>query len=91
MFLAIVRNPDRDGVSPIPVPREAPVFCIDEPVVESFLLHEGGNPGSLGVLFDEILLNVGDLDEPTVEASINQRCLGAPAEGVAMLDCAARE
>lgn len=59
--------------------------------MESFLLHEGGNPCSLGVLFDELLLNVGDLDEPTVEASIDQRCLGSPAEGVAMLDSAARE
>ena len=59
--------------------------------METFLLNEGRNPGSLCVLFDQLLLNVGDFDEPAVEPSIDQGCLGTPAEGVAMLDCAARQ
>jgi hypothetical protein len=57
--------------------------------METFLLNEGGDPGRLCVFNEQIFLNVGDLNEPAIETSVDERGLRAPAEGVTMLDSSA--
>ena len=54
--------------------------------METSLLDESGHPASCLVKFDQAILNVSDLDEPAVEATIDKGSLTAPAEGIAMLD-----
>lgn len=85
-LFTVVRHPHRDGIAPVPVSGEAPVFGIDEPVVESFLLNEGRNPSSFGILFKKIFLDVSHFNEPTVKTPVDERGLGTPAEGVTMLN-----
>lgn len=54
-------------------------------------MDKARNPTSRLVELNKSLLDVSDLDEPTVKASVDKRCLRTPAEGVAMLDCAVGE
>ena len=54
--------------------------------MESLLLDSGRDPHCLLVLLNEVLLDIGHLDEPTVKASVDERGLRTPTEGVTMLD-----
>jgi len=54
--------------------------------MEALFLDERGYPLGCGVVLDDILFNISDLDEPAVEATVHKRSLTAPAEGVAMVD-----
>lgn len=51
-LLTIVTDPDGNRVAPVPVAREAPIASILEPVVETPLLDEAGDPASRLVQFD---------------------------------------
>jgi len=90
-FFAIVGNPDGDRVAPVSVPGEAPVAGVFQPVVEPLFLDESWNPLGGLVQFTESLLDICDLDEPTVEATVNERGLRSPAERITMLDGASGE
>mmetsp|Transcript_26727 Transcript_26727/g.33313 ORF Transcript_26727/g.33313 Transcript_26727/m.33313 type:complete len:503 (-) Transcript_26727:26-1534(-) len=84
-LLAVIRNPNRDWVTPEAVPGEAPVARVLQPVMEALFLDEAGDPAGGLVELDKALLDVGDLDEPAVEAAVDKGRLTAPAEGIAML------
>ena len=70
-LLAVIADPDRNRISPVPVTGEAPIARVLEPVVETLLLNEAWHPASRFVQLDQALLDIGDLDEPTVEATIH--------------------
>jgi len=74
-FLSIIGDPDRNGISPVSVSGEAPVFSINKPVVESLFLDERRNPGASLIVLNELFLNVGHFDEPCVKGSVDQRGL----------------
>jgi len=70
-FFAILTYPQRNRVAPVAITRKAPIFGIDQPVVEPFFLDEAGHPVCFSVFLNKLLLNVSHLDEPAVEASVN--------------------
>lgn len=74
-FLAIVGDPDGDRVTPEAVSGEAPVPSVLKPVVEAFFLDEARNPAVGLVELYKSLLDISDLDEPAVEATVDQGCL----------------
>ena len=51
-------------------------------------MNEGWDPVGGLVQLDEPLLDLSNLDEPTVEATIDKRSLRTPAERIAMLNSA---
>jgi len=85
-LFAIVGHPNRNGVAPVAITREAPVSCIGKPVVETLFLDNSRHPFSFFVFLNEFVLNISDFDEPAVESTINKRSLTSPAEGITMLD-----
>lgn len=85
-LLAIVGHPNRNGVAPVAITREAPVSCIGKPVVETLFLDSSRHPFSVFVFLNEFFLHISDFDEPAVESTINKRSLTSPAEGITMLD-----
>ena len=54
--------------------------------MEAFFLDEFWDPLGGLVLGDKLFFNFGYLDEPAVEAAVNQWSLTSPAEWVAMLN-----
>jgi hypothetical protein len=86
-FLAIITHPDWNWVSPISIPAKAPIFGINQPIMESFFLNCSWDPVSLFVLFNQLRLDICDLNEPAIESSVNQRCLRTPAKRIAVLNC----
>ena len=72
-LLHVLGGPYGNWVAPVSVSGEAPVLSIDEPVVETLLLDERGHPGAVLVVLDQLLLDIGDLDEPGIEGSIDKR------------------
>ena len=56
--------------------------------MEALLLDERWNPASRLVELNESFLDLSHFDEPAVEASVDERCLTAPAEGIAMVHSA---
>jgi hypothetical protein len=71
-LLHVLTGPDGDGVAPVSVAGEAPILGVDEPVVETFLLNEGGDPSAVLVVSDQLILDVCHLDEPGVEGTVDQ-------------------
>jgi hypothetical protein len=85
-FLEVFGGPDGDGVTPESVSGEAPIFSIFEPVVESLFLGESRNPVSLLVVFQKVILDGLDLDEPRVDGFVDQRLFRSPAERITMVN-----
>lgn len=85
-LLIIIGDPQRDWVTPIPVPGEAPVSSVFEPVLEPLVLYPVWNPPWILVVLDESLFDVGDPDEPGADSSVDERCIRPPAEWITMLD-----
>ena len=83
-LLAVIADPDRNRISPVPVAREAPIASVLKPIMEALLLDKGWNPAGRLVELNKPLLDLSDFDEPAVEATIDKRCLTSPAEGIAM-------
>jgi len=83
-FLAIIRNPNGDGVAPVAVAREAPVLGIDKPIVKTFFLDRLRNPVSFVVFLDKLFFDISDLNKPAVKGTVDQWSLTSPAEGITM-------
>lgn len=79
---AIVRDPERDWVSPVPVSREAPVLSVLEPVVEPLLLDGLGHPRGLVIVLHQVLLEIGHPDKPSRHCLVDQGGVAPPTEGV---------
>jgi hypothetical protein len=71
--LHVIGGPNGNGVAPVSVSGEAPVFSINKPIVETLLLNERGHPGAVLVVLDQLLLDISDLDEPGIEGSVDKR------------------
>jgi hypothetical protein len=80
----IIRSPDGDWITPIPISWETPVLCILQPIVESPLLDKCGNPARVLVVSQKLFLDISYLDEPCIECPVNKRCLRSPAVGILM-------
>jgi len=85
-FLEVFRGPDGDGVTPESVSGEAPIFGIFKPVVESLFLSESRDPVGLLVVFQKVVLDGLNLDEPRVDGSVDQRLFGSPAERIRVIN-----
>lgn len=85
-LLAVVADPDGDGGTPVSVSGDVPVDGVLQPVVESLLLDEGGDPVGLLVVGEKSVLDLGDVHEPAGNGSVDEGSIGSPAEGVAVLD-----
>ena len=85
-LFAVLGDPERDGVSPEAVSGEAPVLGVLEPVVKLLLLDDLGDPVGLVIVLDEVLLDLGDPDEPGRHRLVDEGSVAAPAEGVVVLE-----
>jgi hypothetical protein len=84
-FFTIVWDPERDWISPKPVPGEAPVPGVFQPVSESTFLDSFGYPVGFHIVLDEVFFNVSDLNKPTRNSLVNKRSITSPAERIFML------
>jgi hypothetical protein len=55
--------------------------------METFFLDEGWYPFTVLVVFDQLIFNICNLDEPAIECSINQGSLRSPAIWITMDNC----
>jgi hypothetical protein len=85
-LFSIIRNPKGNGISPEPIPGEAPILSILKPAVEAPLLNLFRHPISLAVVLDHILLDGSYLDKPGVDCSVHERSIASPAERILMLE-----
>ena len=80
----IIRSPDGDWITPIPISGETPVLCILQPIMESLLLDKCGNPARVLIVSQKLLLDISYLNEPCIECPVNKRSLRSPAVRILM-------
>ena len=83
-FLAAVAFPDGDGRAPVAVAGNVPVTGVFQPVAKPSVLDPFGHPVDLLVFFDQLGLDLFDVEVPGAHGLVNQRVLAAPAVGIVM-------
>ena len=82
-----VVDPDRDATAPEAVARNVPVARLLQPVAEALLADVGGRPVDGRVVLRETFVQVFDAHVPGVDRAVDERRVGAVAEGVRVGDC----
>jgi len=82
--LAIFGDPDGNAGPPEPVARDVPVLGVLEPVAEALLADGGGHPMHISVVGGQLVAQIFHTDIPRIDGAIDQRGVGARAEGIGM-------
>src|ERR1700722_296771 len=86
MDLSTIRAPYGDRCSPVPVAGYRPITGPFEPVSKPPLFQVSGNPMDLLICIDEFFFDLFNRHKPTVHCTIDKRRVGAPTEGISMVD-----
>src|SRR5947207_8154033 len=78
--------PNRNGRSPKAVARNGPVAGILEPIGKSLLTNGFWHPVDGLVMFKHPLFYFGNVHKPNRQGFVYERCIGAPAKRVAVLN-----
>ena len=82
----VVVDPDGEAGAPEAVARDVPVARLAEPVAEALLADVLGHPVDGVVVGGEAVVEVFDADVPGVDGAVDERRVGAVAEGVGVDD-----
>ena len=83
---AVRALPDVERGTPVTVTGQAPVLDVLEPVAEPAFADGLRDPVDGVVVSDEVVTDVGHLDEPGLSGVVDERRVAAPAERVVMLE-----
>ena len=83
---AVRALPDVERGAPVAVTGQAPVLDVLEPVAEPAFADAGRDPVDGVVVADEVVADLGHLDEPGLSGVVDERRVAAPAERVVMLE-----
>ena len=86
VLMAAFTLPYRKRSSPVTVSGKSPVLNILQPVAEASFTDGFRDPVDLIVVADQVILHRCHLDEPGLSRIVDQRCVTAPAERVAVLE-----
>ena len=79
-----IADPHRQAGTPETVTRDVPVLGIAQPVTETVRPHGFRLPMHAGIVFDQTVMQIFHLDIPSVNGAVDQRRVGAVAEGIRM-------